>query len=34
MFKGNLRERELAAEAKRAALDINLYMDYIEAQFT
>jgi hypothetical protein len=32
--KGNQPERELAALAKRAALDTILYTEYFEAQFT
>ncbi len=32
--KGNQPERELAALAKRAALDTILYIEYFEAQFT
>ncbi len=32
--KGNQKERELAALAKRAALDTILYIEYFEAQFT
>jgi hypothetical protein len=32
--KGNQPERELAALAKRAALDTISYIEYFEAQFT